>query len=75
MKLEGVHDGGMPEPTHVVPTRDVALGSLIASQLHEEVRVRVPLGWATDLDADVRWVVVEEKPACDRDDNIKSASY
>ena len=75
MKLEGVHDRGMSEPTHVVPTRDVALGSLIASKLHEEVRVRVPLGWATDLDADMRWVVVEEKPTGDRNDHVKSAGY
>ena len=75
MKLEGVHDRGVPEPTHVVPTRDVALGSLIASQLHEEVRVRVPLGWTTDLDTDVRGVVVEEKPAGDCYYHIKSAGY
>jgi len=75
MKLEGVHDRGMSEPTHEVPTRDVALGSLIASQLHEKVRVRVPLGRTTDLDADVRWVMVEEKPAGDRDDHVKSAGY
>ena len=75
MKLEGVHDGGMPEPAHVVPCRDVALGSLIASQLHEEVRVRVPLGWTTDLDADVRGVVVEEKPAGDCYYHVKSAGY
>jgi hypothetical protein len=75
MKLEGVHDGGMPEPAHVVPCRDVALGSLIASQLHEEIRVRVPLGWTTDLDADVRGVMVEEKPAGDCYYHIKSAGY
>jgi len=75
MKLEGIHNGGMPESTHVVPTRDFALGSLIASKLHEEVRVRVPLGWTTDLDTDVRWVVVEEEPAGDCDDHIKTASY
>jgi hypothetical protein len=59
MKLEGIHDSSMPEPTHVTPSRDVALGRLIDCWLHEEVGIRVLLGLTTDLDADVRRVVVK----------------
>jgi len=75
MKLEGVHDGGMPKPAHVVPSCDVALGRLIACGLHEKVGVRVLLGRTMDLDADVRRVVVEEKPACNREDYVQTAGY
>jgi hypothetical protein len=53
MKLEGIHDGGMPKPAHVVPSCDVSLGRLIACRLHEKVGIRVLLGSTTDLNADV----------------------
>ena len=59
VKLEGIHDGSMPEPAHVAPSRDVALGGLIDCWIHEEVGIRVLLGRPMDLDADVRRVVVE----------------
>lgn len=75
MKLEGVHDGGMPKPTHMVTSCDVALGRLITCRLHEKVGVRVLLGSTMDLDADVRRVVVEEKPAGNREDYVKTAGY
>jgi hypothetical protein len=70
MKLEGIHDGGMPKPAHVVPSCDISLGSLIACRLHEKVGIRVLLGRTTDLDADVRRVVVEEIPAGNREDYV-----
>ena len=37
MKLEGIHDGGMPEPSLVDLTVDDAFRCLIPCQIHKEI--------------------------------------
>lgn len=70
MILEGIHDRGMPNPSSMVPPSDVALGRLIACLLEEKLGIRVMLGRTKNLDANVRRVVVQEKPAGDREDYV-----